>query len=37
MNKLEEIKNTLETCPLNKITTQALYEIIMEVIDRKED
>ena len=35
MTKLEEIKDILETAPLDKITTQTLYDIIMEVIERK--
>ena len=35
MRKLEEIKDILETAPLDKITTQTLYDVIMEVIERK--
>tara|TARA_R100001198_G_C5078307_1_gene121099 strand:- start:238 stop:543 length:306 start_codon:yes stop_codon:yes gene_type:complete len=33
MTKLEEIKDILETAPLDKITTQTLYDVIMEVIE----
>ena len=34
MNKIEEIRDILDTAPLNKITTHILYEVIMEVIER---
>ena len=34
MNKIEEIRDILDTAPLNKITTHTLYEVIMEVIER---
>ena len=36
MTKLEEIQDILETCPLDKVTTQTLYDVIMEVIERDE-
>jgi len=32
--KLDEIKDILETCPLHKVSTKHLYDVIMEVIDR---
>ena len=36
MTKLEEIQDILETCPLDKVPTQTLYDVIMEVIERDE-
>jgi hypothetical protein len=35
MTKLEEIQDILETCPLDNVTTQTLYDVIMEVIERE--
>jgi len=34
LEKIEEIKIILETCPLNEVTSQTLYEVIMPVIER---
>lgn len=33
LEKIEEIKIILETCPLNEVTSQTLYEVIMPVIE----
>jgi len=35
ISKLSEIKAILETCPLDKVTPEMLYETIMEVLDRE--
>ena len=35
ISKLSEIKAILETCPLDKVTPEMLYETIMEVVDRE--
>tara|TARA_R100000544_G_scaffold35367_1_gene22663 strand:+ start:646 stop:753 length:108 start_codon:yes stop_codon:yes gene_type:complete len=35
MEKIEEIRDILETAPLDKITTHTLYELIMDVITQK--
>lgn len=35
ISKLSEIKAILETCPLDKVTPEMLYETIMEVVERE--
>ena len=35
MKKLDEIRDILETAPLDKITAQTLYDLIMNVIDTR--
>ena len=35
ISKLAEIKAILDTCPLDKVTSHTLYEVIMEVFERE--